>query len=110
MRVQFQTSGGIAYFPGLAAPRTIEVDAIAEPQRRELIGLIEDCGFFALPAQMSAPHGAADHRTYQITIEDEGRSHSVSVSEPVTSPSLARLIDLLSGLQGDTSGTDRGQT
>lgn len=107
MRVQFQTSGGIAYFPGLAAPRTIDVDAIAAPQRHELIGLIEDCGFFALPSQMPAPPGAADHRTYQITIEDEARSHSVSVSEPVTSPSLARLIELLNGLSGDRPETDR---
>jgi emfourin len=98
MRIRFQRSGGIAYFPGLAAPRTIDVDALPESQRRALIGLIEDCDFFTLPSQIPAAPGAADHRTYQVTIEDGLRNHSVAASDPITSPPLARLIEFLSGL------------
>lgn len=98
MRVRFQKGGGIAYFPGLAAPRTIDVDALSEPQRRELVGLIDDSDFFSLPLEMPAVPGAADYRTYRITVEDGARSHSVIVSEPVRSAPLARLIEFLSGL------------
>ena len=98
MRVRFQKSGGIAYFPGLAAPRTIDVDALSEPQRREVVGLIDDSHFFSLPSEMPTAPGAADHLTYRITIEDGARSHSVIVSEPVRSAPLARLIGLLNGL------------
>ena len=52
MRVSFQMSGGIAFFPGLAAPRTIDVDALPDPTRRELTSLIENSRFLLLARQL----------------------------------------------------------
>jgi hypothetical protein len=95
MRVQFQISGGIGFFPGLAAPRTIEVDALPEVDRTALKGLIEAAEFFSLPHRIAAPRGAADYQTYQITVEDGGRRHLVAVSDPVANPALQKLIDTL---------------
>ena len=95
MRVRLQTSGGIAFFPGLAAARTIDVDALDEQTRDRLKTLIGDADFFNLPARIAPRPGAADHHTYQLTVEDGSRKHTVSVSDPVAPVSLQRLIDLL---------------
>ena len=97
MRVQFQVSGGIGYFPGLAASRTIDADALGEEERRALQQLVEDARFFELPARTPAPRDAADYQTYEITIEDGGRTHTVVFSDPVT-PAVKQLVDRLRAL------------
>lgn len=100
MRVQFQVSGGIGFFPGLAAPRTIDVDALAENERQSLRQLVDQAQFFSLPAHIAAAHGAADYQTYHITIEDGPRRHSVAVSDPVPLAALQKLIDAVRSLAG----------
>ena len=42
MHVLFATSGGIAYFPGLARPVTIEADELPREDASELDGLVTD--------------------------------------------------------------------
>jgi hypothetical protein len=98
MRVRLQTSGGIAFFPGLATPRTVDVDTLDGKTRETLAQLIRDADFFNLAPQPPARPGAADHYTYRITIEDGSRRHTVTVSEPVTDPGLHHLIELLRSL------------
>jgi len=98
MRVQLQVSGGVGYFPGRAAPRTIDVDALPEAERDALKALVDAAGFFQLPQRLPAPRGAADYQTYQITIEDGGRRHTVAVADPVSNPGLQKLIDKLRSL------------
>jgi hypothetical protein len=98
MRVQFQVSGGVGYFPGRAAPRMIDVDTLSDAEKDALKGLVEESAFFTLPQRLPAPRGAADHQTYQITIEDGGRRHTVAVADPVSSPALQKLIDKLKSL------------
>ena len=97
IRVHLQRSGGIAYFPGLAAPRTIDVDTLPEPTRDTVINLLEESHFFAL-ASSPPPGGGADYYTYRITVEDDARSHTVVVFEPALSGPLQRLIALLQNL------------
>jgi hypothetical protein len=103
MRVQFQMSGGIGYFPGLAASRTIDADALSEEDRRALKQLVEDAQFFELPARTAAPRGAADYQTYEITVEDGGRQHTVVFSDPVTQPAVKQLVDRLRALTSRSS-------
>jgi hypothetical protein len=98
MRVHFQISGGIGYFPGLAAPRRIDVDTLAEDDRLRLKELVEDARFFTLPTRIPAPRAAADYQTYEITIEDGARRHHVAVSDPVAPAPLQKLIDALRAL------------
>jgi hypothetical protein len=95
MRVRLRTSGGIAYFPGLAAPRTIDVDMLDEKTRETVTSLIRDTDFFNLRRQDVARPGAADHCTYQITVEDGPRHHTISVCDPLPPGSLQQLIELL---------------
>jgi hypothetical protein len=95
VRVHFQVSGGIGSFPGLAARRTIDLDTLAEEDRRRLQQLVDDARFFKLPSRIPAPRGAADYLTYEITIEDGARRHVVAVSDPVAPGPLQRLIEAL---------------
>ena len=98
MRVHFQVSGGIGSFPGLAAPRTIDLDTLAEEDRRRLKQLVDAARFFTLPSRIPAARGAADYQTYEITIEDGARRHHVAVSDPVAPAPLLQLIDALRAL------------
>jgi len=95
MRVRFRTTGGVAFFPGLAAPRTIDVDTLDDKTRAKLTSLIRDVDFFNLRPQPSTRPGAADHCTYQITVKDGSRHHTVSVCDPLPPGSLQQLIELL---------------
>jgi Emfourin len=97
IRVSFQVSGGLAFFPGLAAPRTIDVDTLPERTRLEMTSLIEESRFFSLPSP-ALPPGPADCQTYRITIQDDARQHTIVVSDPVMSRPLQRLIEVLQDL------------
>jgi hypothetical protein len=94
VRVQFQSRSGLTLLSGRTAEVTIEVGTLSEDQRRRLEQLVSDARFFELPARLPAPRGAVD-RSCEITIEDRGRLHSVSVSDPVPGPALQRLINCL---------------
>ena len=96
MRVIFQSEGGIAHFPGLSRPVTIEGDQLPEPAAEELRQLIEAARLFDQPAQVgSAAPGAADYRQYTITVEADGRSHTVRLTEPIGDPAMQRLVRFL---------------
>ena len=93
-------SGGVGFFPGLAAPKNIDVDALPEADRTTLKSLIDAAAFLSLPSRVPAASGAADYRTYEITVEDGGRRHTVAVSDPVENPALRNLIDKLRAWRG----------
>jgi len=95
MKVQFQTSGGIAYFPGLAKPVTI--DTAQAPQDADMLARqLADADFFNLPSVANSPAPRSfDAQTYTITIDDGQRQHTVQVSEPITDPNLRALVDHL---------------
>ncbi len=92
MRVRFQASGGIAAFPGLDGPRTVDLDELPQEQRESLKELIREVDFFELPGRLGPPRGSADHRSYEISIEDGDRRHTVVISDPVPTRTLQALI------------------
>lgn len=94
MRITFKSSGGIAYFPGLSAPKTIDVSSLPSDRQQEIRNLLAESRFFDLPSRTPPRKGAADYQTHTITVADDAREHTVEVSDPVP-PSLGRLIDLL---------------
>ncbi len=94
MRVSFQKSEGLISRHRLKPPVTIDAGTLDENDRRSLEEMVHDARFFDLPARV---HSFRDARetTCQITIEDRGRQHSISVCDPVQGPALRRLIDRL---------------
>jgi hypothetical protein len=96
MRIEFQTEGGIAHFPGLSQPVVIESDALAEEDASELKRLVEAANFFEQPTDVGAPRsGAADYRRYTISVEDGGRQHTIQLADAVEDPTLQQLLHFL---------------
>jgi hypothetical protein len=80
MRIRFQTSGGLAYLPGLQRPIEIDVDAFEASVQAEWHRLVLAARFFELPATVGRlAKGAADQTTDTLTVEQDGRTHVVRV-------------------------------
>lgn len=94
MKIDFRVDGGLAAFPGLAAPVTIECDALPAPEKARLRALVERSGFFALPGH-DAHAAMPDARAYTIGVDDGARCKTVTVREPIANPALRDLIETL---------------
>lgn len=78
MKINLERSGGIM---GTVSSRTIDTDKLSKPKATELKKLLTHSDFFKLSSMRSSPSnpkGAADYYTYNITVEDEGKKHSVT--------------------------------
>jgi emfourin len=93
VRIEFSLEGGIAYFPGLNRPVTLEVEQLDAAAAQALMRRIDAARFFDLPAAVgTAPRGAADLQHVTLTIEDAGRRKTVRILVPVTDPALDALV------------------
>lgn len=109
MLIQFQSEGGVAYFPGLSQPVTVDTGQLPADQAAAVEGLVHTARFFDRSAQQrSAPPGAADYRQYTITVDDGGRRHTIRVDEPVDDPDLQRLVEYLTSQARASRAARRG--
>jgi hypothetical protein len=93
MRIEFSVSGGVGYFPGLNKPVIIDVDQLDTESAEELKRRIEAARFFDLPPEVGSPApGAADYQHNVLTVDDDGRRHTVRVLVPAEDPALQELI------------------
>lgn len=96
MQIRLQQSGGYAGIE--QEPVRVDADRLPQPERDRLRALIDQAGFFALPAE--APGGiGADLPKYTVTVEDGGRAHTVSWNEDGGAAS-APLRALAEAVQG----------
>lgn len=99
MRVRFQNNEGLVFLSHVSPPVTIDVGALTEGERRALEQLVKEARFFDLPSRVPATRGVQNHR-WEITVEESGRQHSISVSDPVQGPALRRLVQHLREMAG----------
>ncbi|MFI4887544.1 MAG: protealysin inhibitor emfourin [Burkholderiales bacterium] len=92
LRIDFQVDGGLAAFPGLARPVTIQCDALPPHENERLRDLVRRADFFALPRQADSQAGAPDARAYTIAIDDGAQCKTVTVREPIADPALRALV------------------
>ena len=105
MRITFQREGGIAVFPGLSKPMTIESDQLSDDEQAEVAQLIQQSAFFDQPAKVGTlSRGAADYLHYTVTVEDGANSHTIHIVEPIQ---VVRLQELIAFLQAKTRDTQR---
>ena len=101
MRIVHQRSGGLAYLPGLQRPVEIDGAALDATTCAHLRQLVEAAGFFDLPASVGRlPRGGADQQSETLTIEDDGRRHSVHLTAP---PAEGPLHDLLQAVRAQAT-------
>jgi hypothetical protein len=95
-----ERSGGIM---GSISSHTIDTEKLTKSQAAELEELLIHSDFFRLSSLRSNPSttkGAADYYTYNITVEDEGKKHSVKCTDLAMTKELKQLINTLSKVKG----------
>lgn len=95
MRIEFERSGG---FTGMRIHITIDTETLPSEQAKELESLVDAAGFFELPAIVSTPSSGADRLNYRISIEAEGKKHTIETSDAVAPDSLRPLLRRLTVL------------
>jgi hypothetical protein len=96
MHIVLTTEGGLAFFPGLSRPDVIDSHDLSAAEAAELERLLDSAHFFELPEDSRAlHHGAADHRQYTISVENQNRRHTVRLADPVENPQLQALLNFL---------------
>ena len=96
MRITFEREGGIAFFPGLSKPVTIESEQLSSDEQAEIAQLVQQSAFFDQPAKVGTlSRGAADYLRYTVTVEDGAKSHTIHVIEPIQDVRLQELIAFL---------------
>ena len=91
MKIDFSVDGGVASFPGLRRPVTLECDRLPPERRERLAQLVEQARFFSAPPASPSP-GGPDRRTYTVCIEDGPRTRTLKLTEPIGDPSLRELV------------------
>jgi hypothetical protein len=108
VRIEFKMEGGIAHFPGLTRPVSINTDRLPEDARVELENLVKETRFFELPSSPGPRlKKGADYYRYRITIEAGGQSHTLNLADPVENPNLQRLVVILRKRAGESLSTVR---
>ncbi len=101
MRIQFERSGG---FAGMRLTATIDTDALAPDEARELQALIEAARFFDLPAVIASPTPGADQFQYRLNVETAERRHTVEVGDAAAPDTLQPLLRKLTTLARSARG------
>jgi hypothetical protein len=103
MKIKLEEKSG-GFLPPNMNPKPVIVDTdtptpkISEEDIQYLNSLIQNSKFFELPSSLptSSEHkGAADYKTYKITINDDKSSHSIIFSDISNIPNKA-FSDLIS--------------
>jgi emfourin len=105
MRIDFSVDGGLAAFPGLAKPVSIDCEALPPGRSAYLRELMRRADFFALPTT-PPPTTGPDARRYTIAVDDGGQCSTVTVAEPIDN---AAMRDLVSALRDHARAARRGR-
>ena len=93
MKINFQISGGFANLPALNGPFLINTEHLDRQTATQLESLVLASRFFSQPSTAGAvAKGAADYRTYTITIEDGLNMHTIQLADPIKDADVAQLV------------------
>jgi hypothetical protein len=110
MRVTFMIEGGLAAFPGLSKPITIDSAQLPKEAASRLEQLLAAVHFFDLPPAPGEPApGAADYRQYTITVQAGKRRNTMRLTDPVTSADAQALVDFLESRARELRSAARGR-
>ncbi len=92
MLIHLERTGG---FAGLRRTVTLNTDTLPSEEARKLQEMIDAAGFFDLPEKFPLPARGADYFVYRLTVEKDGKKHTVEVSEPAVPAELRPLLQSL---------------
>jgi hypothetical protein len=91
MRIDFRIDGGLAAFPGLAKPVTIDCESLKPAETALLRELVDRADFFSFPSKAPAPT-RPDARAYTIAVDDGRQCRTVTVTEPIDNAAMRDLV------------------
>lgn len=92
MKIYFERTGG---FAGMRMTATVNTESLSPDKARELRDMVDAAAFFDLPALIAAPTLEADRFRYKLTVEVEGRRHTVEMSDAAVPDALRPLLQKL---------------
>lgn len=92
MRISFESSGG---FAGIRITTAVNTADLPSDEARTLHQLVADADFFHLPAKITSPVPQPDRFQYQLTVQENGWQHTVTVSEEAMPAALQPLVQWL---------------
>ncbi|MGH3104001.1 MAG: protealysin inhibitor emfourin [Gaiellaceae bacterium] len=97
MQISVKRSGGFAGIEEEVA--TVDTEQLAAASAERLERLVDEIGFFDLPASVSDGEGA-DRFRYEVTVAADGRRHTVTYTEEggAETASVRRLVDTVTEL------------
>jgi hypothetical protein len=101
MLVHCVRTGGIA---GLRLRAEVDSEQLPPAQKREMKKLVEEAKLFDQPAKSRA-RAMPDQFQYEITVEDEGKTHSFVTSDREASDELLELVGWLTAVARKQKGS-----
>lgn len=99
MKINLEISGGFAHIPGLQKPIALDTRQMDSEVANELESVVRNSHFFELPIQNnSQAKGAADYRTYSISIEDGTQVHTIQLTDPIKDSNLQHLVSRIQSI------------
>jgi hypothetical protein len=95
LRVELQEEGGVAYFPGLAAPFELSADTLRDLDIGELERLVHEALAHEVPKSKSAKSRGADLKTYTLTIHEDGETRTLTYTETSITAEARALVQFI---------------
>ncbi|MDF7814968.1 protealysin inhibitor emfourin [Hymenobacter sp. YC55] len=96
MKIDFRMEGGFAFLPALSRPFVLDTTQLSPQQAQQVESYVREAHFFDQPTQPgTVAKGAADYRTYTLTVEDGPQVHSIQLTDPIADANLQRLVSHL---------------
>ena len=92
MHILLERTGG---FAGRTVKKEFDTGSMSARQTSDLDKLVRKSRFFDLPLKLESSTRGADICNYRLTIESEGRAHTVEASDTAVPPDMRTLLDWL---------------
>lgn len=92
MRISWERTGG---FAGISKHKSLDTAFLTTEENQQLLTLLEAVDFFNLPTHITTESIYPDTFEYMLTVEDEGKQHSVIIAETALTGNLRALIEWL---------------
>ncbi|AFY58108.1 hypothetical protein Riv7116_5742 [Rivularia sp. PCC 7116] len=89
MLISLERSGG---FAGISKAIEVDTAKLRQEQAQQVQILIDSANFFDLPAYIAADSKQRDRFQYTLTVKDDCRQHTVTVTESAIPENLQPLI------------------
>ena len=92
MQIEFERTGG---FAGMRMAAKVDSNSLSREDTDQLRKLVDEASFFKLPTDLTGPVQGADRYLYAVTVEVEGRRHTVRTSDASAPATLRPLLEWL---------------